>query len=575
MKKRLSNKIDTDISNHKMTENLRDLSHQVLYYANRGIPRIDFMREVTRMLIDFSGCDVVEMRIKRSDKYFLCEAVRGNKVSFRIDHLSCEQIEKDKMIPCSQSDSGIETLCHNIMLNKFDSSSPFFTKNGSFWTSNLDDLLTTQSNNLRLDSEYKSIALFPLVVNEENMGLLQLKSKQPGYFTEKEVELYEGFAQTLGVALAHRNVQVAVRERIKELTCLYGIAKLAARTDLSLDQILQRIAELLPPAWLYPEIASGKIRLNGHSYITPGFREGLYNQKSNIVVKGHKRGLVEVTYIEERPELDEGPFLKEERSLIDTIAKEVALIIERRQAEEEKISLQNQLMHADRLATIGQLAAGVAHELNEPLSNILGFTQLAKKIHKLPKQTAEDLEKIESASLHAREIVKKLVIFARQMPPKKTRVNLNQLVEEELYFFESRCAKEGIELVRLLAPKLPKIIADAGQLHQVLVNLVVNSIQAMPKGGKLTIQTTVEDGYISLIVEDTGIGMSEGVLRHLFVPFFTTKEVGEGTGLGLSVVHGIVSSHQGSIKVKSEVGKGTSFEIHLPIKTKQHPKENI
>jgi signal transduction histidine kinase len=461
------------------------------------------------------------------------------------------------------------------MLSKFDSSSPFFTKNGSFWTSNVDDLLTTQSNNLRLDSQYKSIALFPLVENEENVGLLQLKSKQPGYFTEKEIESYEGFAQTLGVALAHRNVQVAVRERIKELTCLYGIARLAARTDLSLDRILQKIAELLPPAWLYPEIASGKIRLNGHSYTTPGFREGLYNQKSNIVVKGHKRGLVEVTYLEERPELDEGPFLKEERSLIDTIAKEVALIIERRQAEEEKISLQNQLMHADRLATIGQLAAGVAHELNEPLSNILGFTQLAKKIHKLPKQTAEDLEKIESASLHAREIVKKLVIFARQMPPKKTRVNLNQLVEEELYFFESRCAKEGIELVRLLAPKLPKITADAGQLHQVLVNLVVNSIQAMPKGGKLTIKTTVEDGYISLIVEDTGIGMSEEVLRHLFVPFFTTKEVGEGTGLGLSVVHGIVSSHQGSIRVKSEVGKGTSFEIHLPIETKQRPKENI
>ena len=385
------------------------------------------------------------------------------------------------------------------------------------------------------------------------------------YFNQDEIRFYEEIAHTVGVALVHRRLQVALRERIKELTCLYGIARLAGQPDLSLEEILQSIAELLPPAWLYPEIASGKIVLDGRSFTTPGFGEGCHSQKSDIVVKGEKRGFVEVAYKEEKPKLDEGPFLKEERSLIDTVAREVAIIIQRRQAEEEKTRLQNQLMHADRLATIGQLAAGVAHELNEPLGSILGFAQLAKKSPELPDQAAEDIDKIESASLHAREVIKKLMLFARQMPPQKTQVDLNQLVEEGLYFLESRCAKEGIELVRSLSPDLPEITADRGQLTQVLVNLIVNAVQAMPEGGKLSVRTLPGKRHISFIVEDTGMGMSQEVVKKIFLPFFTTKEVDQGTGLGLAVVHGIVTSHGGSILVDSKPGLGTRFEIKLPL----------
>ena len=328
---------------------------------------------------------------------------------------------------------------------------------------------------------------------------------------------------------------------------------------------MQGIVELIPPAWFYPQIAAGRIILDGCSYTTPGFQEGGQRQTAEIVIGGEHQGTVEVTYLEERPELDEGPFLKEERSLIDAMAREAAIIIERRQAEDEKARLQDQLRHADRLATIGQLAAGVAHELNEPLSHTLGFAQLAQKCPGLPKQAEEDIEKAVIASMHAREVVKKLMLFARPMPPKKTQVNLNQLVEEGLYFLESRCAKEGIELVRSLSPDLPEITADPGQLTQVLVNLVVNAVQAMPDGGKLTVETHVGDGYISLTVEDTGVGMSDKVAQKIFMPFFTTKDVDQGTGLGLAVVHGIVTSHGGSIKVDSKVGRGTRFEVKLPL----------
>jgi len=265
------------------------------------------------------------------------------------------------------------------------------------------------------------------------------------------------------------------------------------------------------------------------------------------------------------PELDEGPFLKEERNLIDTIAREISVIIERMQIQEEKENLQEQLRHADRLATIGQLAAGVAHELNEPLGSILGFAQLIKKDINNSEQIIKDVDKIESASLHAREVIKKLMLFARQSPQKKSLINIDNIVEEGLYFLESRCAKADIKLIKELNHDLPDFIGDKSQLYQILVNLVVNSIQAMPEGGTINIKTFRDDTNVILSVRDTGLGIEQDILNKIFIPFFTTKDIDEGTGLGLAVVHGIVTSHGGVIRVESKLGEGTEFNIHLPI----------
>ena len=251
------------------------------------------------------------------------------------------------------------------------------------------------------------------------------------------------------------SAKAALTERVKELTCLYGIAQIAAQPDISLEEIVQGIVEILPPAWQYPEIALARIILDGISYTTQGFRECRQKQTAEITVDGVPRGVVDLVYVEEKPDRDEGPFLKEERNLID------------------------------------------------------------------------------AASLHAREIIRKLLVFARQAPPAKTQVNLNQVVEDGLYFFEARCAKEGIEIVRLLSPDLPEITADPAQLNQLLVNLLVNALQSMPGAGKITVQTRFCDHNVYLIVEDTGTGMSKEVLDKIFVPFFTTKDVGHGTGLGL------------------------------------------
>lgn len=496
---------------------LSGLSRRILRLANRGVGRVEFLREVSKLLIDFSCCDALELRLRDPSLHYRWEATRRPQRSFRFVILGNGQARESVERP----------------------------------------------------EEYPSVVRIRFTVNDHTTGVLALKSFEPRHFAQKDLHLYHGFAQTFALAIANRRAQWALRERVKELTCLYGIAQVAQWPDSSLGQTLQGIVELLPPAWQYPRLACARIILDGRTCQTPDFREGPHRQEAAILVCGVRRGAVEVVYTGEQPEFIEGPFLKEERSLIDTVAREVSLIVERREAEEHKTRLQSQLRHADRLATIGQLAAGVAHELNEPLANILGFAQLARKHPGLPERAAGDLEKIVGTALHAREIIHKLLVFARQGALEKTRMNLNHLVEGGLYFLESRCVKAGIELIRALAPDLPDIIADSSQLNQVLVNLVVNAVQAMPGGGRLTIETRAGQDCVSLVVQDTGAGMTEEVKSKIFTPFFTTKDVNEGTGLGLAVVHGIVAAHGGSIRVDSAPSQGARFEIQLPLKGQQ------
>ncbi|MBN2362471.1 MAG: PAS domain-containing sensor histidine kinase [Deltaproteobacteria bacterium] len=351
---------------------------------------------------------------------------------------------------------------------------------------------------------------------------------------------------------------------MKELTCLYGVSQLVEQHDLTVEVLLNGIAELLPTAWRYPDVASARISFDRRVLGSAKLDRRWQRQREPICIAGARRGHVEVAYREPRPLLDEGPFLVEERKLLQTVARQVALAIERREADAASAVLQEQLRHADRLATIGQLSAGVAHELNEPLSAVLGFAQLLQTETDLRQQARRDLSKIVDAALFAREIVKKLMLFARQTPPQKTHIDLNQIVQKGMSFLEARCARENITVQRHLARRIKPIWADASQILQVLVNLVVNSIQAMPQGGALTIRTRNTEHGVCLVVEDTGIGMSNEVRDRAFLPFFTTKDVGRGTGLGLSVVHGIVEAHGGQIKVDSSSGIGSRFEVELP-----------
>ncbi len=358
--------------------------------------------------------------------------------------------------------------------------------------------------------------------------------------------------------------QFQLNERVKELSCLHSISKIAENTDLSISEFLTEIVNLLPPALQFSAQASARIVYNDQSFQTDKFSEGERSLNAPIVLGKTKTGFVEVSYPKDLTLPNSYPFLKEEEHLISIIAQELSITLEKKKAEKESQHLEKQLRHADRLATLGQLSAGIAHEINEPLAGILGLAQLMEKNESLDEQALSDLENIVSASLHAREVVKKLMLFARQMPSSQTNLNLNEAVNNAVFFLESRCRKNLVKITLALKKGIPCIKADSSQIHQVLINLIVNALQAMPDGGIISIKTYFDTELVFLECRDTGIGMSKSVLSQIFNPFFTTKKVNEGTGLGLSVVHGIIYSHGGEIKVTSQPGKGTKFLITFP-----------
>jgi two-component system NtrC family sensor kinase len=543
------------------------LSRQIMHLANQGSPRGEFLRDLTALLLEFSGCDVLKLRLRGSVEY-RCRATARPEPSFEYEPLVAGGQEDGSTPTDKRGQPNLRRVVQDELHGAVDHNAPCFTEYGSFWTGDLVATVASYSTgaDVRL-SEYpdtQSMALIPFAVDVSNVGVLRLECARRDVFSLEMMEGYEAMAETLGFGIAQRRTQTALRERVKELLCLYSIARVVEDSTSSLEEAIERIVRLLPPAWQFPDIAAARITLDGNSYTSGEVKAMRARQFAKIVVNGRTRGAVEVGYVGDLICAADGPFLREEEHLIDGVAREIGEFLERRQAEAERLMLEAQLRHTDRLATIGKLAAGVAHEINEPLGSILGFAQLAQKSGDLPESTADDLNKIVAACLQGREIVNKLKLFARQAPIEKAWIDVAQVVDEALSLLQTRCANQGIEVLRRIEAEPCEILAGQLQLKQVVVNLVLNSIQAMPGGGTLTVVIGRDDGSAFIEVRDTGVGMTEEVVDQIFTPFFTTKDVGEGTGLGLCVVHGIVTAHGGSIEVESEVGKGSRFTVRFP-----------
>lgn len=258
------------------------------------------------------------------------------------------------------------------------------------------------------------------------------------------------------------------------------------------------------------------------------------------------------------------------RGKLETWNEELQREVELRTAELK--AAQAQLLEAQKLAAIGQLGAGVAHEINNPLAGILGNAQLLLLDRPEEDRDVAALRKIEAQAKRAKEITANLLRFSQQRPAANLRaVDLNRVVAETMTLVEAQVKAEGIEIALEPAAALPPVRGDSGQLSQVLLNLVSNARTAMlaSAGKRLTISTASDGERVCVRVADTGKGIAEKDLPRIFEPFFTTKDVWSNVGLGLSVSFRIVSEHQGRIDVESEVGKGSAFTVSLPVAAKQ------
>ncbi len=230
----------------------------------------------------------------------------------------------------------------------------------------------------------------------------------------------------------------------------------------------------------------------------------------------------------------------------------------------ERKRLEMQLRRTERLAELGTLASGMAHEIGTPMNVILGRAEY------LIQRTADEGMKKGLATIVTQveritKVMNQLLTFARRKPPDRRAVDFGEIVDDSLEMFQERIAQSRITVDKTIESSLPPVCADRDQLIQVLINLVMNSIHAMPKGGLLRLSLDRENSHVRLGLSDTGHGMPEEIRLKVFEPFFTTKDFGKGTGLGLTVVKGIIEEHGGTIAVESAVDKGTTFWIRLPI----------
>ncbi len=236
-------------------------------------------------------------------------------------------------------------------------------------------------------------------------------------------------------------------------------------------------------------------------------------------------------------------------------------------------TITEQLINHEKMASVGQMAAGVAHEINTPLGIILGYTQLMMDDFEIDSENYKNLQIVERQTKACRKIVADLLKFSRQSESVKASIDLNQIIQEVLAVTEHTLNIQQIEVIRRFDPELPPVIGDAEKLHQIFINLFNNSQHAMADGGRLTVITDKTPAHVLVSVIDNGCGIADKIRSRIFDPFFTTKEVGKGTGLGLSVTYGIIQEHGGSISVESPVedgqtGKtiqGAAFHIRLPV----------
>ena len=354
-----------------------------------------------------------------------------------------------------------------------------------------------------------------------------------------------------------------LHERIKELSCLYDLSSVLMKHAGKNEITLKKVAAVLKQAWRYPQDAVVEIQLDAFNFSTEKLPKNGIFQQADILVLEEKRGYLKIHY--PAPQFTQDHFYFEEQRLLEKAAYEVATFYEKQVRQEQEELLRNRLNRSDRLAILGEITAGIAHELNTPLGNILGFAELIQERTE-SKQTQQDIERIIKAAIFSREVVKKLMFFACEMPQRMEIISVKPVVEQALSLLGQNFKKARVTYELEVPNADIQAQLDPIQLTQVLFNLLINALYFSPENTSIKVKLFKKDPDFFIEIADEGPGIKPEDRNRIFEPFFTTKPLGEGSGLGLSVVHGIVRSHKGKITTFDNKPQGTIFQIQLPLK---------
>jgi PAS domain S-box-containing protein len=582
-----------DITSLKNAEKEQEATVEFLRLLNTCKTKEEMVRGATEFFQRQSGCEAVGIRLREGDDYPYFETRGFPREFVSAENYLCARDRDGKVMRDGAGNPVLACMCGNVISGRFDPSEPFFTPNGSFWTNCTTELLasTTEADRQartrnRCNGEgYESVALVALRSGDEPFGLLQLNDSRKGCFTIETIARWERLAGYLAVALSKFKAEEATEalRGQKEL-----ILSSAGEGILGLDTDGRHVFANPSAASMLGYEAHELIGKTGHDLYHHTKDGGLpYPEEECPICQTYRKGIY-CRLTEElfwRKDGTSFPVRYSSAPIMDGDRIQGAVITFRditqhRLMEEERAGLEARLAQAQKMEALGTLAGGIAHDFNNILGVILGYVEMAK--YDAPEGTTlgSDLQQVLKATYRARDLVSHILTFSRQGQTQELRpISLGPIVKETLKLLRASLPST-IEIRRDISDKAGAVLGDPTQLHQILMNLCTNAAHAMrPKGGVLEIRLTsaelhaetaknyedLEEGkYVKLTVADTGHGMGQATLKRIFDPYFTTKEVGEGTGLGLAVVHGIVKRHRGAVKVFSDPGKGTTFEILFP-----------
>lgn len=566
-----------DITERKLTEKYQVLSGEVLNILNQDTDSKEAIRKIVTTIRGQLGCEAVAIRLQHGTDfpYFIHEGFPEEFIR-RENSLISGDVTED----CQEPDfeNHLECTCGLVLSGKTDPANPLYTPGGSAWTNdaasacNLPGQIDQRfrPRNHCLKAGYLSVALIPIRSNQQIIGLLQLNDHKNGLFNSAMILAMESIAVHIGDAMLRLRAESLLRESQNKYHTLF---------------------ENLTDAALVADATTGIILdANKQSEILLGMsRHEIIGLHQAAIAPPDQADLARRLFVEAKekvmiPPSDLEVIRKDGTRIPVSVAgatfhignSPVLLGLFRNLTEIRKI--QQQLLQSQKMEAVGRLAGGIAHDFRNELTIVIGYGEMLKRMLTDNEKAQKYIVEIIDAPNRSSAISNGLLAFSRQQALRPQITDIGEMIKAMSKSL-SKMLGEDIHLAAESDKPLHPVMVDPVQLHQALMNMVINARDAMPNGGRIWLETKnvmLDDAYVQmhggshagphvmLVVQDTGCGMTKEVMEKIFEPFFTTKPIGQGTGLGVPMVYGFVQQSGGHLTVESEVGKGTTFRVYLP-----------